>query len=384
MKPPNFNIYTGNHRSTGDSQDYYLLIEGWIKNSGYQYSISNYLEPGKINVILENFANYYSNQEIIQFKKKHPKSIIIIVLSEFVERHFCQTSFNNFGGIFNAGIIAVTQLILGVRRPDIIRLGFMDAIRTALFGPIVITFILSVFLRAIFYKNIDKSKSAKEFCRNILYNQAKFHLRFLSLKKFLPLMDWIVCGHRDILTGLVNCNIVSSDDPRLGDVIYPTFEVQRTLKKLITDKVLGLGISGPLTPYRQSYVSNLDDLLLRYGLTSKISAVEVFQRQSINKSRPYMYALQIPKERSWPYSSPMQIFRALSLEFSLPVTSKFFHDHPIENLCLDFSGIDGVCKLIKFYECPSLINSFLEPKIIEYNKSALEHNYMLIEKIISS
>jgi hypothetical protein len=60
-----------------------------------------------------------------------------------------------------------------------------------------------------------------------------------------------------------------------------------------------------------------------------------------------------------------------------------FQQHPIEELCLQFEGIDSFRTMLNFYENPDSLRDYYAPKLAKYNQLALARNNALMKWLLN-
>ena len=93
------------------------------------------------------------------------------------------------------------------------------------------------------------------------------------------------------------------------------------------------------------------------------------------------YSLHPPQTEVWRYASSSRLYRALCIDYNMPILTKNFNQHPIEDVCFIY---DDKEKLFQFRDYYLNIEEFLpilESKIDKYMQIAKEHNDKFLENL---
>jgi len=153
-------------------------------------------------------------------------------------------------------------------------------------------------------------------------------------------------------------------------------------KKFLVNKVIGFNISGTITRYRKLWAKHIDLIILFFGLRNVIKQTSIPQTNIYESDNSnYAFSLHPPQSLHWKYSSPVRIYRAISFDNNIPLITKNFHQHPIENIAVSYNGIESLSECLNIYEDKNLREIFIKNKIIKYNKLAETNNNLIIKKI---
>lgn len=371
-----FHIYTGNHQVTGHAQDMFILMRQWLTDNGQEFSESSNLRVGKVNLILENFSNYLSNEHISNFKKSHPDSPCILLVTEFIERKWGVTSMNLFGGPLDAALLSFMHIAISLKRPDLERVRFSSYLRGLAYSPLVAAGLVAVLIKYFFLKIIDTCAAngwKKDFSDRV-YALGFYHTRYLALLRFLPTIDYFVFLHPGVRASIQRYGVLAANDPRLGGVVHPTFAGDAVVNGLLRGKKLGFSMSGTISSYRQSCAAQLNRLLLIYGLKSVFGSVQLLAHRSEQRPSEFAFALSPTKSAGWPYSSPLRTCRALTIEGAIPLVFHQYQQHPIDALAIPFEGVKSLRLLRSFYDDPDEARRYFGLKIAEYLRVARMNN----------
>jgi hypothetical protein len=368
------NLYVGNHGKLDGIEDYIRLIRNILGRRGYPLLVSPDLLPGALNFVIDEFTNYRENRRIASFKREHPQSPLVFVLTEFPERNFGVESLNLFGGLHDAASVALLNVWLPTRRDDIGSATFLDYIRAALFAPVVIARSVPGAVKALVGRLIGRRVPGpveRFFRRNerLVY----FHYRYLGLKACLPWADAVISSHERIFEHLKN---LGGRPPRHLGVIHPEFDEADVASNLMLDKQLFVELTGTVTSYRQGCVDRVNKAILALGMQGVFDLCRLTSFSSGEREQRLRaaYSLHPPQTGTWPCCSPMRIYRALAVDHSLPVLTRHFHQHPIEDVCFVFDGTYSIVQLYELYHDRLKLADFIDPRMRTYNEIAIVRN----------
>src|SRR6266496_5131644 len=130
-------LYIGNHGKQDGIEDYITLITKLLAKRDVRVKASSAYDPHAVNLVIDEFTNYVENHRIAAFKKAHPKTPIVLVLTEFAVRKWGVESFNHFGGPFNAAAIALFDVYLRLVRDDFGKVGVGSVVRLLCYSPLL-------------------------------------------------------------------------------------------------------------------------------------------------------------------------------------------------------------------------------------------------------
>lgn len=371
------NIYTANHGKLYGIEDYLVFLESLFKSRGHDVAVSEELVPSAINIVIDEFTNQIRNREISDFRQTHPKTKIYFLLTEFIESRLLLVSFNFFGGLFDAAAIATLNVYARLIRKEFLRPTFWHWMLALLYSPLMALYALLYRLRH------PRDSGMRNFIRNRIRPLAYLHLRYLGLEKMIGIADGFILAHDMIAPGIAR---LAPGKPVLG-TIYPEIDVEKIRKSIFSGKKLFLEITGSITPYRQHWIEKINTHILLMGVKGIFELCTVIPFSS--NSRPDIprgaYALHPPQSRHWKYCSPTRIYRSLQFDNCMPVLTKNFQQHPIENLCLVFQE-DGesIYSLYRYYRSPELLLREIGPRMTEYMHAANKNNDALANATLST
>jgi hypothetical protein len=384
-KDKNLNLYTGNHGKPDGIEDYIVLITKLMGDRGIPVKVSATLDPHAVNLIIDEFTNYVENHRIAVFRKANPDSQIVIVLTEFAERKWGVESFNHFGGVFDAAAIALFDVYLRVIRDDLGRVGLGTLLKLLCFLPLLFLQMMPAALRFVFSRLIGRriphplAKYLQTHSRTIY-----FHMRYLGLKACFRYANAVVTSHEKIIEGFEKDTGIDGKPLKYFGVLYPEFNETDVLSKLMSGKKLFIEITGSVTRYRKKWVERTNRRLISLSLHNVFGYCMSFPFSLLESGKPIdrgAYSLHPPQTRTWPYCSPMRIYRALTVDHNLPILTHHFQQNPIEDVCFVLKDGKSFIALYEMYFDPALLRSFVEPRIRAYNGIAFARNNDLADQL---
>lgn len=380
------NLYTGNHGKFAGIEDYVALISKLMGDRGKLVKVSSTLDPHAINLIIDEFTNYVENHRIAVFRKANPDSQIVIVLTEFAERKWGVESLNHFGGVFEAAVIALFDVYLRLIRDDLGRVGVGALLKLFCFLPLLILHAVPYAVKFMIGRLIGKrvTHPVEKYLQSH-YRTIYFHMRYLGLKACLRYSNAVVASHEKIIEGFANDVGADGKLLRYFGVLYPELNERDVLDKLMIGKKCFIEITGSVTRYRQKWIDRINRQLVSYGLQNAFGNCTALPFAVLAKSKPAdrgAYSLHPPQTRTWPYSSPMRIFRALSVDHNLPILTHHFHQNPIEDVCFVLDGPRSIIELYEMYADSHRLKNFIELRVQAYNEIAAARNDALAGKLL--
>ena len=379
------NLYTGNHGKLDGIEDYIVLITKLMGDRGMPVKVSSTLDTHAVNLVIDEFTNYVENHRIAEFRKANPDGQIIIVLTEFAERKWGVESFNHFGGVFDAAAIALFDVYFRVIRNDLGRVGIGTLVKLFFFLPLLILQVMPATVKFVFGRLIGRRTQhpvAKYLGEH--HQTIYFHMRYLGLKACLRYANAVIASHEKIIDGFAKDTGADGKPLRYLGVLYPELNENDVISKLMIGKKLFIEITGSITRYRKKFIQRINRRLISLGLHNVFTACFAFPFSLLESSRPIDrggYSLHPPQTRTWPYCSPMRIYRALSVDHSLPILTHHFHQNPIEDVCFVLTDEKSIIALYEMYFDPLLLRHFIEPRITAYNDIAIARNNDLAEQV---
>ena len=179
-------------------------------------------------------------------------------------------------------------------------------------------------------------------------------MRYLGFVRALQYCDLLTVIHPAILPTI--SELAKQLGPRLGQplLVYPQIGPLSVVQlNRLWHLPVGFNMTGTRTPYRVRITRNLKRKFERVGwfapiykhVPFKSSASEAFASSSDDYladyhsfSPEYLFNINPPQTSNWPCSlSPMRILRAILLG-QIPVVTKQFHDHIVEDVATLWDG----------------------------------------------
>jgi hypothetical protein len=209
------------------------------------------------------------------------------------------------------------------------------------------------------------------------------HRRYLGFIKALEIADAVIAIHPAISTGLDNAVQKAGNAASRSMVLYPEINLgfvnQHDELRYLP---FGFTLSGTLTRYRDAVVKKLIGKYRQLDYPGPCYKYVPFEQApgillGENRVRfqygtvegDYLYNLNPPQRKRWSYSSPMRILRA-ALQGQIPVVTKKFGDHPIEDIALVWDGTSDTS-----YEMLRLASSGRDELIEKYSASIEAYNH---------
>ncbi len=372
-----FNLYIGNHGKRDGIEDFIEIISNVLSRRGHEVAVTNELKSDCPNIIIDEFTNIVANRKIAELKVNHPKAKFVYVLTEFIESKCGVNSFNLYGNVFDAAKVSVINLILRRKRKDLSPASFYDYLIALLLLPILFLSIAYTFVYCIL------KRGGVSAIKKRTYTMVYLHLRYLGLLHMIKYADLVIFAHESSKDGIES--IIENNTTVIGDTIYPELEKKVILDRLFENKALGFEITGSVTKYRQKRMSLIDASILLNGLKYHIGLCKKksFSDKKNDSEPGSAYSLHPPQSKSWKYSSPTRIYRALSHDYSLPVLTKYFGQHPIEDVCFVYTGDQSIFQLYDFYHNKQLAVDFLTPRLDKYLQESIAANNKVVQQLTS-
>jgi hypothetical protein len=363
------NIYVGNHGKLGGIEDIVSILRSAFARQGHEVFISEELNENFINIIIDEFTNYLRNTEIMDFKSQHPEAIVVFVLTEFIETRYLVRSFNFFDGLLEASAIAELTILLRLRRKDFLAPSIRDWVVGLIYMPLFFIMVITHFAKEIGRKQPESLSSR-------LHRTAYLAMRFLGLERMIGYADCIVLTHDLIAAGVRKLD----SSPKIAGTVYPEINEQDIQEKILKGKVLQLEVTGSITPFRKKVIEKMNLTILSLGLHHVFKKCEVisFSDASELTCERAAFSLHPPQTARWKYASPTRIFRALQYDYNLPVLTKKFAQHPIEDLALEYSGDESLIQMYRFFNDQKQLFQFINPAMKKYTEISKRGNDAII------
>lgn len=366
-----FNIYIGNHPTTEMIDDYISMFKHILHVRKIPYKVSSGLCCDSVNLVVDEFSDQARIHELTVFKREHRESVVILVLTEFIEQGFFVNSLNYFDKtIKGSSIISALKVYYVLKKSAG---GLSLTISEIIFSLIYIPVSAGYYL-------VDIIKSAGKSKKIFYWEEPRKYgywvKRYLGLRAAIKYFDGVVLSH-DLIKldkSLGNANILGS--------IYPEFDINKIKGDLFYKKRLFFEVTGTLTSYRKWFIEEIDNDIRSLCLgdsfdNSKAIRVSSEERGSHVRGA---YSVHPPQTETWKYSSPTRIYRALYHDNNFPVLTKNFKQHPIEDICIVYEK-KMLPLMIIYYERKELFLDLVNDRLISYLLLAGDNNDKVIKKI---
>jgi len=383
--PMTLSLYVGNHGKSDGIEDYIRLLGSILGDRGIALQISPVLVPGATNIVIDEFTNYAENRKLASFKREHPDSRLVFVLTEFLHTKLGMQSFNLFGGLRDVAAIALLNVYLPATRDDFPAARALDYVKAAVFAPLVIGFALPdtarfVAGRLLGRRPADPIRKFLQKNHRLMY----FHWRYLGLKSCLGFADAVITSHEKIIDTFKTFRGLEGKLPRHIGVLYPEVDEADILSNLMLKKKLFVEMTGTITRYRNKHLDHVNRAIHTLGMHQVFGWCKVFPIATPAAEVRFdrgAFSLHPPQTKNWKYCSPMRIYRALAVEYNLPVLTRNFSQNPIEDVCFVWKDRYSLVSLYEMYYNPELLSEFLAKRLRAYNEVVKVRNDRCVEEL---
>jgi hypothetical protein len=330
----------GNHGSTVGIGEIAFTV---VSSLSERYSVrpTKTIRPGKLNIIIDEFSNPHFVTHFLKTKIEEPTTKYVIVATEFI------TPISIFGAEIG---------------------------RTFNF----------------FWAEDDWRRLLRDgLLRGKNTLPSYMHQRYMGFMSAIPACDVLVFVHPTIGNELRDATKAFPNLVSPPSVIYPEFFMPlAALEPQLNSRPIGFNLTGTLTRYRKRTMNRLVKTFHRTGWKYPIwkhsgfddSKPIEFTNQSIRFNyenggdEGYLFNINPPQQFAWPFSSPMRILRAALLG-QIPVVTKKFKDHAIEDISLLWDNRTDTALKVQFYAMDrrQLLAQYLK-SIEQYNLLARDKN----------
>ena len=382
-------LYVANHGRPDGIEDYLANFEYMFTRRGFEFQVSMELEEDAINLVIDEFTNFATNRYIAAFAARSPNTPLVFVLTEFIEERFLITSFNNFDGLEEAAKLVLINYFLRTRRPDFPDVRTKDYLRLALYFPVLLFMapkLLYRFLKILSgKKGAHKLGQAREtFIRENVYRDLYMHARYLGMEAMITHADAVMAPHKSVEDDYERQRVNQPDWPPSLGMFYLEFPERRVGVEMLANKENFIEMTGSITTYRKSEMGRINGLIKLLGLANSIGSVRSygFGERALGESRA-AFSIHPPQVRNWPYCSPTRIYRALVVDQNIPILTKNYGQHPIEDLCLLMNGNDCLAEMYEMLFVPDVLENFLDSRVGQYLEIAEAGNDLLCKKLVA-
>lgn len=347
---------TFNHRSLMGITDIIDMLTYIFKLRDINLVVVDELQIGETNILIEDFSFIKNIDTIQKFKKiNHPNSKVICVITEFPDSFYGDHTFNPPRD-FPYNLILYLDIKIYKSRNS---LKLFYQVLSTLF---CIPFIPANFL--LMLPQVKKNFISASPVANVRGNHAQaitilgifnklIHLKSVFFRKLKSVIFLLTnpprrCYHRlkyirfhnfikvsDSFDNIVSMhpasnvkNIWNSFNLSIDNYFTPEVSAHDFNNSL--DKTShNIVFSGNLTAFRTRVIRSINKKILNSGYS-----IKYFNYSDKLRENLFAFTLCIRQFNDWKHSSPGRIWRAYSLENSIPILVDKFNDHPIEDICL--------------------------------------------------
>jgi len=373
MKKDKFYLYTGNHSKTVGIEDFISILKDIFYNNGTSLIVTDKLKDEGVYLIIDEFINYSINKKIRKFKK-NTNSKFIFVLTEFVEKKTLFETFNYYSGIDRYFYTPFIDIYLRLMRDDFGKVGARSIFSASIsIVPAVIILIGKYIFYSIKQRRLNGFISEERgYMQYFIY----LHMRYLGLSEMIDVASSVICPHQGIVSKMKSSRAFKQQSNYF--VFYPVFPKVDFSHFFIGSKILGIKVTGSITKYRKKCVRKVNTLLLKYGLLN----MEITKTVSFDDNEHYnsYFSYHPVQIKGWPYSSPTRIYRAITIDNTIPLIDTVHNDHIIEKLCflLDKESINDLLEIV---DSPKTVENYWKVRIDCYLDEAHKSNKKMLQWI---
>ncbi len=376
------NIYTANHGKVEGIEDYIKNLHYIFESRGFEVKNSRGLNENAINIVIDEFTNFPSNLFIKEFRARHPETPIILVATEFVERKYFVSSFNHFGSIFESAFLSWIDLGLRNKRTDFIKSSPTQWLKSIALLPIIPLYIIKLAFSIQSLKSmLKRSDSWLQGLKRGTHQQIYMHMRYLGFQSMIECADAIIMSHDLIRPGIVPF-AEKNNVPVIG-TFFPECSDDTCKEEMLKGKDLCIEISGSVTLYRSRQLRKIARDTTIFGMHHQFKAPRKRSFGDNANGARAAFSLHPPQTKTWKYASPTRIYRALFVDKNIPVITKNFKQHPIEEACLNYDGGMTLLKMCQLYEKPEMLKEYINANVKPYLAIASKNNNALLKKLMS-
>ena len=382
------NLYTGNHGKKDGIQDYIDILSYICKSRGTGLKVSEEISDSGVNIVIDEFTNLVSNNRIRDIRALSESVRFVYILSEFIEKRFMVKSFNHFGGILDSAFIACINIYFRWIREDFKKACFKDYFVFFLLSPVLLFYGILVFkenLSQCLSRTHGISTLFSIGANNRSHKLAYMHMRYLGFEAMISYADAVVLSHDSMRKGYDEfCSEGGYNLDPVG-VLYPEFSSIDLFENYLDSKECYIEMTGSITKYRKNYVEEMNRKIFLLGLNNYFGMTNCYSFHEILKIKPSeraAFSLHPPQSAEWKYSSPTRIYRSLYIDKSIPILTKKFDQHPIEDVCLVLEGSKTLLQMYDLHSSPATLAEFLNTRIDRYLEKAKVVNNVIFENFI--
>jgi len=358
-------------------EDYLSILSHIFVSRGYEVVISEKLDEHAINIIIDGFTDEACNIEIAAFRHRHPDAKLFFVLTEFIESWLFVRSYNWFSGsLLDAAVIAAMNVFFRLRRQDFLPPNFRDWLVGGIYSPVLLfDYLVNIIINVLIKRQTPLFYWSRP--RRFSY----WMKRYLGLEKIMGVADGVVLSHCKISRGLKK---LAPQTPVIG-TLCPEIDIEEIKKTLFSKKELFIEVTGTITPYRLACMEKINTDIGALCLKGHFQLCRSVPLSSQGKEDVLRgaYSLHPPQTDKWKYSSPTRIFRALQHDNNMPVLTKIYNQHPIEDICLVSEGTGTLIQMHQYYHDHDKLFADLAPRMKKYADLSRKTNNAIVKKMIA-
>ena len=300
--PQQVYIAIGNHRSFVGIKEIVHSVQSSLSES-LSVKLTRELKSNSVNIIIDEFSGLFDLAVIKKTKELYPNTKIVIIATEFAT------------AVSLLGVELTKTFNFFGTRDDWIKL-IVGSLRPLVGG-----------------------------------SESYMQMRYLGFVRALQYCDLLAVIHPAILPTI--SQLVQGSGPALAAPlpVYPQIGPLSVVQlNRLWHLPVGFSMTGTLTRYRGGLMRRLVRKFQRVGWLTPVYRHVPFEASAndtpesddyladyIAAAPEYLFNINPPQTENWPYSSPMRILRAVLLG-QVPVVTKKFHDHLLENVATLWDG----------------------------------------------
>ena len=382
-------IVTGNHFRVSGIEDIVDMFVYVFQRLNISYEVTSDIVPNSNNLLIDEFSNIYFNENLIDTKLEFPSTKIYTVCTEFITKKFGFTTFNLFSSS-DLFLVLLSKFMLGsfIKKLFLfipLLCSLIIFIPKLFFNIILVLFNYLLNLINIHYLNqeqlvLENDNPISRFIARYVMMPFKkcfyLELRFQGFMQVYDYIDYFYIIHPNNTSDLI--------EKKLKGIVYPEIINIDLLINALKRKTAGIGLSGSITSYRLSSLDKFKRALFIKGIHNFFIHNIKFNKFSPTKKTlkndpltEVAFHFHPPQSSGWSFSSPTRIYRTVSVYNAIPIISKRFDQHPIEELAYNYNE-PGTLKLLYNFKLEHNLNDF-KSKIQKYNKIAYKNNNLIFK-----
>ena len=363
--PEQIYIVVGNHRSmVGINEIVYTIHSALSEN--FSVEIVTRLKQNSVNVLIDEFSSPAYTVAISETKKRYPNTKIVVVATEFVTPvrilglELIKT-FNFFGAPTDwTGLLAGSLRALIGGMPSYMRMRYLGFVRTLEYSDLLAS------VQPAILQTLSEARAWDP-------NRAPALMVYPRIGMLRAAQQ-----HRleDLPVGFIMTGTFTSYRRQIARKLVRTFRRAGWFASIFQH------VPFEAAPVSSSSTSKEPAHTSRFSSTPSTPAY--LQAQYDSMAPGSLFNINPPQTSEWPYSSPMRILRAIMLG-QIPVITKRFHDHLIEEVAMLWDGTSEAALRFGSYQLSDRqggLNDYLR-SIGEYDQAAREANKPFVSAMMA-